>query len=475
MGDKDDYLTCYRVFFENFAATVNPEDQLPVNIAGYTITEAELPGEVIYWTTQYLTEKQCPPTLMTPLRRIILDEVQRAARKHPNEFGFHPDESAFIALRLMQAVVARVNAVCLRYLDNARLDTLPAPAPMERDARTIAAATKNLRRVMEDRHVVIGDLEALFGIETSVPTSFYAVYDGHAGSAAATYCAAHLHQYLVESPHFKVDLRRAMRDAFLRTDAEFVRKSDQERACGGSTAVAVAVRGRRLLAAWAGDSLALLAKRMRLMQLVHPHKPDRQDERERIESSGGTIMYYGTWRVNGQLAVSRAIGDAKYKPYVTAMPEIAEVELDGEEDYVVVACDGLWDFLSEDEVALSIYGQLAADPARRKIFIHALFTKSPGTRQPQGDAAQHNFSFSQPALMRRIGFPSTRPTQINFHPTDKGSIVRVKIARRYKLDEHVELDRAAAESRKQDRTVFTGGDVVRDDAFRPQTAHYLHC
>lgn len=57
MGDKEDYLTTYRVFFENFAATVNPEDQLPVNIAGYTITESELPGEVLYWTTQYLTEK----------------------------------------------------------------------------------------------------------------------------------------------------------------------------------------------------------------------------------------------------------------------------------------------------------------------------------------------------------------------------------------------------------------------------------
>lgn len=57
MGDKEDYLTPYRVFFENFAATVNPDDQLPVNIAGYTITESEVTGEVLYWITQYLTEK----------------------------------------------------------------------------------------------------------------------------------------------------------------------------------------------------------------------------------------------------------------------------------------------------------------------------------------------------------------------------------------------------------------------------------
>ncbi|CAG9783935.1 unnamed protein product [Diatraea saccharalis] len=307
MGDKDDYLTAYRVFFENFAATVNPEDQLPVHIAGYSITESELPGEVLYWTSQYLTEKQCPPTLMTPLRRIILDEVQIASKKSPNEFGYKSDESVYIALRLMQAVTARVNAVCLRYLDNARLDTLPPP-PTLKDMKTVSCATKNSRRAMEDRHVEIGNLEALFGIETATPTSFYAVYDGHAGSAAATYCAAHLHQYLVESPYFITDLRTAMCDAFLRTDAEFVRKSNEDRACGGSTAVVVVVRGRTLLAAWAGDSLALLAKRMHLLQLVRPHKPGREDERDRIESSGGTVMYWGTWRVNGQLAVSRAIG-----------------------------------------------------------------------------------------------------------------------------------------------------------------------
>lgn len=38
------------------------------------------------------------------------------------------------------------------------------------------------------------------------------------------------------------------------------------------------------------------------------------------------------------------------------------VDLDGDEDFVVVACDGLWDFVSEDDVALAVYRQLAADP-----------------------------------------------------------------------------------------------------------------
>ncbi|CAG9585185.1 unnamed protein product [Danaus chrysippus] len=54
--------------------------------------------------------------------------------------------------------------------------------------------------------------------------------------------------------------------------------------------------------------------------------------------------------------------NAQYKPYVTAQPEIVVVELDGDEDFVVVACDGLWDVVSEDAVAISVYDQLMRNP-----------------------------------------------------------------------------------------------------------------
>ncbi|GBP96089.1 Probable protein phosphatase 2C 14 [Eumeta japonica] len=82
--------------------------------------------------------------------------------------------------------------------------------------------------------------------------------------------------------------------------------------------------------------------------------------------------------------VSDNSGDAKYKPYVTARPEIASVELDGDEDFVVVACDGLWDFVSEDQVALSVYFQLAADPVssadRSRKYALALSNEGGGER-----------------------------------------------------------------------------------------------
>nr|CAH7737469.1 unnamed protein product [Callosobruchus chinensis] len=57
MANKDDYLTDYREFFENFAQTVNPNDQLPVKLAGYKLVGFEVVGGIIDWTTQYLTQK----------------------------------------------------------------------------------------------------------------------------------------------------------------------------------------------------------------------------------------------------------------------------------------------------------------------------------------------------------------------------------------------------------------------------------
>ena len=52
------------------------------------------------------------------------------------------------------------------------------------------------------------------------------------------------------------------------------------------------------------------------VQLSDDHKPNRTDERNRIEAAGGVVVWAGTWRVGGVLAVSRAFGDRLLKRYV---------------------------------------------------------------------------------------------------------------------------------------------------------------
>lgn len=50
------------------------------------------------------------------------------------------------------------------------------------------------------------------------------------------------------------------------------------------------------------------------------------------------------------------------KPYISSEPEFASVQLSGFEEFIVLACDGLWDFVSEDEVALEVYKAIEKHP-----------------------------------------------------------------------------------------------------------------
>ncbi|KAL0369296.1 UNVERIFIED_CONTAM: putative protein phosphatase 2C 11 [Sesamum calycinum] len=96
------------------------------------------------------------------------------------------------------------------------------------------------------------------------------------------------------------------------------------------------------------------------------HKPDRSDERERIEQAGGFVVWAGTWRVGGVLAVSRAFGDKLLRPYVVADPEIQEEEVDGVE-FIIIASDGLWNVLSNKDAVTIVQDIADAEAASKKL------------------------------------------------------------------------------------------------------------
>lgn len=66
------------------------------------------------------------------------------------------------------------------------------------------------------------------------------------------------------------------------------------------------------------------------------------DEMQRIADLGGRVIFWGRWRVEGILAVSRAIGDRHLKPYVTPEPEVCEWALTDRDCFLVLATDGIW-------------------------------------------------------------------------------------------------------------------------------------
>ncbi|GKY94439.1 hypothetical protein MPSEU_000409700 [Mayamaea pseudoterrestris] len=119
-------------------------------------------------------------------------------------------------------------------------------------------------------------------------------------------------------------------------------------------------RTHTLLTANIGDSRAVLSRnKTSIIELTRDHKPNDPLEQQRIERVGGTIVWHGSidrhgnpvpgtgvWRVNGNLALARAIGDRSERPAVTSEPELSIIQLSKDDDFVIIATDGLWDVMS---------------------------------------------------------------------------------------------------------------------------------
>ncbi|XP_057538088.1 probable protein phosphatase 2C 6 [Amaranthus tricolor] len=109
-----------------------------------------------------------------------------------------------------------------------------------------------------------------------------------------------------------------------------------------------------------GDSRAVLCRGKAPMPLSVDHKPDRKDEWDRIEAADGKVIQWNGYRVFGDLAMSRSIGDRYLKPWIIPDPEVTIVQRAKDDDCLILASDGLWDVLSNEE---------ACDAARRRILL----------------------------------------------------------------------------------------------------------
>lgn len=201
------------------------------------------------------------------------------------------------------------------------------------------------RMYMEDRHFVRGLISG------DPSTAMYAVYDGHGGASASEYCTEAVHRNIVNSGLLQKSTKRALRAAIRSTDEEYLRLANQKNKDDGTTATVVYCNGNDVTCANVGDSRAILVLRNGdTIPLSVDHKPNRKDERERIEALGGSVTLWGVWRVEGVLAVSRAIGDRMLKDYVTSEPEFIERTITKDDAYLIIATDGLWDIFDNRTV-----------------------------------------------------------------------------------------------------------------------------
>ena len=181
------------------------------------------------------------------------------------------------------------------------------------------------------------------------PIALLGVFDGHGGAAASQFCSDWLSSYIRKDSNYPADIPAAMKSAFVTIDKDFVTSGYLD----GSTACAVSIIGNeQVICCNVGDSRAIIVKRDgSFIPLSNDHKPDRNDETTRINDLGGRVIHWGRWRVEGVLAVSRGIGDARLKPFVTAEAEVVEHAIQDDDMFLVIASDGVWDTMSSDLVA----------------------------------------------------------------------------------------------------------------------------
>ena len=254
--------------------------------------------------------------------------------------------------------------------------------------------------------------------------SYYAVYDGHAGTFASKYIQEHLHVMICDHPDFAhpdCDLKQCIHQVFKNLDERLLdvqvngssNNNDKDETKkhkidhSGSTAVLALIRGNTLYAAILGDSRLVLSRNGNPIELLNPHSPGNEKEKKRIESVNGWVVhekellisrlknmdlndpfikkkalgknFMHIFRVNGDLGVSRAFGDPEFKEplqsspqaywswpkghskkftgsLVVCEPDVCTHNLSPEDDFIILACDGLWDVLTPREAVEKVTG-----------------------------------------------------------------------------------------------------------------------
>ncbi|KAI3972689.1 hypothetical protein MKX01_019347 [Papaver californicum] len=208
------------------------------------------------------------------------------------------------------------------------------------------ASRRGYREIMEDGYGIINDIMG------DSKQAFFGVFDGHGGRAAMEYVVENLGKNIVAALGEVVQngedgqLENVIKQGYSLTDKDFLRQDVSSGAC----AATVLLKNGELYVANAGDCRVVLSRNGVAHALTSDHHVNREDERFRIENSGGHLSCRnGIWRVQGSLAVTRAIGDAHLKEWVISEPEIEKIRLTTDCEFLIIASDGLWEKVGNQE------------------------------------------------------------------------------------------------------------------------------
>lgn len=260
---------------------------------------------------------------------------------------------------------------------------------------------------MEDSHIT--DLN--IGKNTMVHA--FGVFDGHGGKEVAQFVRAHFSDEILNNKSFlSGDLKSSLTENFLKMDVLLQEQSGKEElrkyakiskeeddnqskkeqnkqmdlfkqfmgdktsettdialltGCTSSVCL-IDEKNKKLYFANAGDSRSVICKNGVAYPMSIDHKPDLEIERNRIYKAGGWVE---DGRINGNLNLSRCLGDLEYKhnkdlppadQIITSNPDVVVENLTSDVEFIILACDGVWDCMTNQEICDVVHSRLKADP-----------------------------------------------------------------------------------------------------------------
>ncbi|KAL0489588.1 protein phosphatase PTC1 [Acrasis kona] len=197
------------------------------------------------------------------------------------------------------------------------------------------------RRTMEDGHCMID------AFRDDKDSGYFAIYDGHGGKNAVLQVQKTFHTIFESHLKETSNISEAYEKAYAEMDEALKTK---EALYNGTTSIScyLCKQGseRKLYTANCGDARVVINEGGIAKRLTFDHKASEQSEVKRIQDKGGFVTFN---RVNGILSVTRAFGDHAMKEWVISTPYQTEVTLTNAHTHLILACDGVWDVLTDQE------------------------------------------------------------------------------------------------------------------------------
>lgn len=214
----------------------------------------------------------------------------------------------------------------------------------------------------EDQHIYIMNIDDNNNELNQV--NFFGVFDGHGGKAVSKYLKNNLPPFFINRFNKLIYQNSEAASKYFIKVFDLIQKKLKEehprvvQRCGSTACIGIHYLDKsdentkqRLWILNVGDSRAVKCNKLNIAeQLTQDHKPNSPEEKTRIEQLGGKIEFDGVdWRII-DLSLSRAFGDIDCTPFVTHLPQIYRYKISNSDKFIIFACDGLWDVMTNQDV-----------------------------------------------------------------------------------------------------------------------------